>query len=342
MNIEFFINKAKNRYNGLYDYSNFQAKSWKDKSDIKCLKHNYVFQQTADKHLQAKHSCHLCLKEYKQSTAAAVALKRHVNLSKAMANKFLERLTLLKENFETNAFIYEVVDQPTVTTLKELKVNFICKNCAYFYQLTNFAYKRLYTEFCPRCVINLSKVTRTSDYYSVINRCNNHYNFKYIYPKTNLDLYVNMRSVIDIVCPIHGLFKKSFAKHLQGQHCFRCAIDDLVANKKLLGNYSDCFFLRNPDKKFVNAFVYYLKVGPYYKIGITTNLDKRLKAIESKSKLSVSLLDSLQTNLYTAYQIEQLILDTHKSFRVFTNWSTELFNIPVVSPLGDYLKMHSL
>ena len=46
---------------------------------------------------------------------------------------------------------------------------------------------------------------------------------KYDYSLVNFDEVKNVESVIEIICPIHGKFKKTIHAHLSGQGCKECS-----------------------------------------------------------------------------------------------------------------------
>ena len=135
--------------------------------------------------------------------------------------------------------------------------------------------------------------------------------------------------MVIINCPSHGDFNKRAIKHLSGQGCPGCAKE----NTRLLlkGGYNDSFFVSNPEMQYVSAMVYYVKIGNMYKIGITTNLKRRMSALRSLSKKDVEIVDSYETTLLEAYKIEQNILTKYDSARIYNNWSTELFSYDVIS-----------
>jgi hypothetical protein len=71
-------------------------------------------------------------------------------------------------------------------------------------------------------------------------------------------------------------------------------------------------------------------VGRRFKIGITTDLKKRLYSIKSTSKQDVILLQSSSSNLFDVYKMEQFILYTYKDYRILRPWTTELFEVDVL------------
>lgn len=75
----------------------------------------------------------------------------------------------------------------------------------------------------------------TSDLYKLknifIEKSNKIYNFFYNYDKSN---YINNKTKIDIICPIHGVFEQRPDDHLNGHKCPKCSnnyrytIDDII------------------------------------------------------------------------------------------------------------------
>ena len=59
----------------------------------------------------------------------------------------------------------------------------------------------------------------------IIDRFNKIHNFKYSY---NLINYINVKSKIIIICPIHGEFKQRTDHHLSGHACLECGKDKLA------------------------------------------------------------------------------------------------------------------
>lgn len=76
---------------------------------------------------------------------------------------------------------------------------------------------------CPLCKFEKNKF----DAETFIIKANDVHKNKYDYSKVN---YVNAHTKINIVCPIHGMFKQSPYVHLQGKHCFACNGKKLISN----------------------------------------------------------------------------------------------------------------
>jgi hypothetical protein len=157
-------------------------------------------------------------------------------------------------------------------------------------------------------------------YDDVIRRCMEKHDGKYSYPESNRKTYKNQKSRLEIICPIHGSFTRSVHNHLRGSYCSECYENIQV------GQYSDKLFEENSELANESAYLYYLKIGSLYKIGITrVTIKKRIAKIKCESQKEVEILDYKKMTLAEAYRIEQEILEKYKDSRAYRNWSTELF-----------------
>jgi hypothetical protein len=310
-----FIDKANKRFNNKFDYSKVDYINAKTKVEIGCPDHGY-FYQTPDKHLQSKYPCPLC-----NESSRPV---RHVKSSYI-------KPCISKEEFENmfyklhNKTYYEL-DLSGFQGLTKGIISVKCKlhNTTKVY---DFPKNTLIAKYpCSNCSDESRASSKTKSYDDTIKECLTVHRGEYSYPEENKQHYNNRESIIKIICSKHGEFEKKTQKHLSGQGCFRCKVDKLIAAGVLLGGYSDEYFNNNPEKKNENAEIYYMKVGDYYKVGITTNLVHREKAIRSKSKLPVEVIWKDNTNLFDAYKKEQEILERYKEYRVYLDWSTEVFS----------------
>lgn len=113
----------------------------------------------------------------------------------------------------------------------------------------------------------------------------------------------------------------------------------MIAEGILIGGYSQEIFDKNPELGRKKGYLYYLKIGDHYKIGITIALNRRISGLKNKSKEEVVLIDSLETTVYNAWKLEQEILFDFHLDRVYLPWSTELFatNILKGRQLKDFL-----
>lgn len=324
-----FILEANIKFANKYNYSKFIYVNAKTKSTIICPIHN-EFEQNPDKHLQGVYGCPQCSVELRKQT-----VKDRYHLRQKPIRK-ISSLDIFKSKIER--FLNEgfVITYNTFVNLKTSEVNVDCPNGHKFVTKAHLLMISKYG--CPQCAENNKPRIKTKSYEQFVLDANLVHQNKYQYPISNMDSFVNRRSKIKILCNQHGEFEKSAQKHLSGQGCFNCRIDKLIEDRILLGGYSLSYFQNNPDKKDFPATLYYVKVGELFKIGITTNLTNRLKSIKSESKENVSLIDTFESSLFAVYKLEQYLFGKFQKYRCYKQWSTELFNIDILSNsrLQDY------
>lgn len=320
---ENFIKKANEKHSFKFNYEKFDYVNAKTKSIIICPEHG-EFQQNPDKHLNSIYACKLCEKKYKKFPDKT-----------GIPN---EKLKISAEEFEDR--FYKKFDRKYKLILDDyngISGNRISVICPEHGKTTFYPNNIRHIKTpCNTCSNKIRADGKSILYDDVLIQFNKIHNNKYTYPEYNKNLYQNKMSIIDIICPIHGLFKKKAQKHTAGQGCFHCAIDKLVSDGKLLGEYSKQYFENNPEKTNIKATLYYLKVGNLYKIGITTNFNNRLKSIKSKSKKSVDIVYIKEYTLIKCFEIEQIILNKFSEFRVIRRWSTELFEKDISNEIINY------
>lgn len=319
---EKFIKKANLRFNSKFNYEQFEYVNAKTKSTIVCPVHG-AFEQTPDKHLQSKHGCQSCWDEIRAACAVGrVPVCKREPISK---EQFLERFKSRHgEKFTLDLSQYEMLN-----TGKVLLTCPIHGTTSY-----NPAALLISACGCNQCGMMKKNMSKTLSYENFLEKANTTHQCFYSYPEENSVLYTNRKTIVSIECPKHGLFKKKAQKHLSGQGCFECKIEQLVKDGKLPGGYTNELFEEKPEYRDKEAFVYYLKINNLYKVGITTNLNGRLRAIKSESKHEVEVVDTLKTSLYEAFQIEQFVLDEHDDYRTYRRWSTELFTQNVLNGIS--------
>ena len=132
---------------------------------------------------------------------------------------------------------------------------------------------------------------------------------------------------------------RSAQKHLAGQGCPRCKIEELIDKNVLVGGYSKDLFDKKPELKNKKCTLYYLKINHFYKIGITTSkISDRIKALKAKAnangeKIECKILYSKEGSLYDMFLLEQKILNENQNVRIFKKWSTELFKTNIIEKI---------
>ena len=315
---DIFVKKANARFESKFNYEQFEYVDAKTKSTIICPSHG-PFEQTPDKHLQGKYPCPGCWSEQrKEICKGRVPVCKKEAISK---EEFIQRFKDRHgEKFSLDLSQYSM-----------LKTGEVLLTCPIHGTTSYNPQSLLISRYgCNKCGFEQIGTSKTHSYEDFILKSNDIHSSFYSYPKENEELYQNRKTVVSIVCPEHGIFHKKAQKHLSGQGCFECRIQKLVQEGKLPGGYTTQLFEEKPELKSKEAIVYYLKVGSYYKIGISTNFESRLRGIKSASKKEVEIVDTLETSLFHAYQLEQSILRKYDDYRIYRRWSTELFSRDVL------------
>ena len=123
---------------------------------------------------------------------------------------------------------------------------------------TKHAAAHLSSKGCLDCgFLERSNKSRGS-YYDFVNRATTIHNGKYKYPENQE--YINIRTLLNIECPQHGLFLQRPDKHLSGAGCLKCghiktalthivSYDEFVKRSRLIHNekynYPDTNYLGN-------------------------------------------------------------------------------------------------
>jgi very-short-patch-repair endonuclease len=81
-------------------------------------------------------------------------------------------------------------------------------------------------------------------------KANQKHNFRYDYSKV---VYINIRSVIIIICKDHGEFKKMAKDHLRGEGCPKCSAEQ---RKNVIDHYSDKLIDKHNKKYDYSKVVY--------------------------------------------------------------------------------------
>ena len=135
-----------------------------------------------------------------------------------------------------------------------------------------------------------------------IKKAQDKHNGFYDYSKVQ---YMNSRTPVCIICPIHGEFTQQAGGHLEGYGCRKCG-------DTRHGDYRPWFiktyFDRFPHKKDIPAILYllYNKDENFYKVGITT-----LPTVTDRIKYmgyDFEIIDYVKDSMYNVAMAEQNIL----------------------------------
>ena len=179
-----FIAKAKIVHGDKYDYSKVNYVNNSTKVTIICPVHG-EFEQRPSTHLSG-HGCPSCS-----------------GRKKLTKEEFIKRA----KEVHGDKYDYSKVNYVNSST----KVTIICPKHGEFEQTPNLHLK---SQGCPNCSGN-KKMTIEE----FIKRAKKVHGDKYDYSKVK---YVNAMTKVTIICPIHGEFEQTPAKHLSGSGCIRC------------------------------------------------------------------------------------------------------------------------
>ena len=218
-NKEDFIRQSNVIHNNKYDYSRVEYHNDKTKVCIICPEHG-EFWQTPNNHLHGN-GCPECNK-YKQSST----------------KEFIKNATKIHNNkYDYSKVLYRK---------SNIKVCIICPEHGEFWQTPN---SHLSGRGCPQCSINRRRnyFSRTTDEF--IQKATKIHNNKYDYSKVE---YHNDKTKVCIICPEHGEFWQTPNKHLQGQGCKLCGIQQRNERQK----FTTQTFIEKAKTIHGNTYIY--------------------------------------------------------------------------------------
>lgn len=329
-----FLQRAIEKHGNKFDYSQVEYVTAKVKVKIICPDHG-EFWIKPDKHLSKNSKgCQQCWADIRDIMIKKVHKERKETGKPPLkqitpSSIFLERAKdRFGDRFEYNLENYN-----------GLAGNQITVTCSLHGTFTMQPRSHLLSNGCKECGKVKFQEVMTQPYEDVIQQFHEKYNFQYDYPESNRETYKNKKSIIEVICKTHGMFKKKAQKHLTGQGCFQCRVEEMIRTNVLVGGYSEELFTNKPELKNCPAFLYYLRInnGQFYKIGISrVSIENRIKSAKSKARryneiIEIDLVYSENATLYECFIKEQSILNQFNYCRVFKPWSTELFSQNVLN-----------
>lgn len=238
-----FIKRANKIHGNKYDYSKVDYKGAEQKVCIICPKHGEFF-QTPHRHLMGD-KCPKCSQKAKLTT-----------------NEFIKRA----KKVHGDKYDYSKTNYSNMNTK-------ICITCPIHGDFTQIASAHLHGNGCPKCGSISTGDKKRMSKENFVKKANEIHKNKYNYDKSEYSASI---VPITITCPLHGDFKQTPHKHLQGHGCPICGsknnlteIRFFEALKKEFKNveYQKTFpFLAN--KSGVQKIDFYL---PEYNVGIELN-----------------------------------------------------------------------
>lgn len=182
-NKKYFIEKSNQIYNYKFDYSLINYIDENTNVIIICKEHGQ-FEQTPEKHILRKQGCPKCGKT-----------------KKITIDEFLVKIKDKYNNF----FKYQELNFKNAQEYIEI----ICPKHGTFKEKVHIHLNRNTCKGCKKDVI----------FNNYIKESNEIHNNKFDY---SLIIYNNCYEKVEIICPIHGIFKQPLHSHKQGHGCKKC------------------------------------------------------------------------------------------------------------------------
>ncbi len=225
-----FIGKAIKIHGKKYDYSQVVYRNSAEKVCIICRKHG-EFWQRANAHLNG-HGCFKC-----------APIARGKSLRETLES-FIAKATLIHgKKYDYSQVVYH-------TRVKKIQI--ICKEHGEFWQQPQ---SHLNGHGCPICAReSKSKIANSYENKEKLLR-----DFLYISNKVHGDSYdyskvqyVNNKTKVCIICPLHGEFRQNPNSHTRGVGCKQCAVDRRIKIRR--NSIADFVAAANDVHK--NAYTY--------------------------------------------------------------------------------------
>lgn len=192
-----FIEKASEKFKGLYDYSHVTKLDSTSKLKIYCPEHNIFFFQTKDKHLLMKgYPCKECERLRKQ-------------------NKVIQDFI----NIHGDKYDYSKV----YYTSKKDYVDVYCPKHNFLFPIT--PEKHIHRkQGCKYCGIESQSQKQMFSLEELLQQFREVHGDKYNYDNV---VYKGIHELVEIICPIHGSFPQTPNSHKRGNGCKECRTDSL-------------------------------------------------------------------------------------------------------------------
>lgn len=204
---ESIINRFISKYGNTYEYYLVDYQGMDTKVKIICKKHG-VFEQTPHNHL--KFGCKQC------------GIERQVRKRTGNREQFINR----SFDCHTDKYNYSKVDYVNART----KVEIICSKHGSFWQTPD---SHLSGQGCPQCgyIEGGKKASTTKKEKQISSKfsldkfksvCSSIFDKKYDYSRIDISKWYGLNTVVEIVCPVHGVFKQRAKNHRWGLGCKKC------------------------------------------------------------------------------------------------------------------------
>lgn len=313
-----FIERASLLFpHGMFDYSKTEYRSGRHPVTIFCNRcQSFFTMKKAESHLRG-HGCNLCA-------------RKQAGFTKIVPFEEFLRHALLAhgEQYWYDASTYRGLNKPI-----RVFCNIYCKWIVF-----NRASYLLRKAVTGKCNYEKSLYTYKKFILQASKVHEGFYNYKEIKPA------VRLTDSVVIGCPLHGEFKQSLYKHMNGLRCPKCV------NLERFGGYCDTNFQRDKEmaSRAGSCYLFECNNGEdkFLKVGITkyTSPHERLLDVRRHINGEAEILRVVNTDLYGCFLLEQYIHRTFKHLRYHTttvfDGHTECLDISLkdtLVSLFDYL-----
>ena len=196
---EIFLKKSTELYSDLYDFSLVEYIDNKNNIKITCKKHSFVFNVRPSNFLYKNTICPMCAEE-----------KRNNDFIKKLKDKYSDKYDYKEVKYKN----------------PKSQITLICKKHGHFTQRADYFYNRGGCKECKKEEIQ-EKLIKKSE---II------HNNKYDYSLVN---FVDSKENVEIICPIHGVFKQTLNNHSNGQGCPKCSFNKKFSNVVKFVEYAE-------------------------------------------------------------------------------------------------------
>lgn len=201
---EEFIDKAIKVHGDRFSYGASEYISSREKIKITCKIHG-IFEQTASSHLKGN-GCNKC-RDAKRNPS-----KEKISTTTKQVNPRDEFIRKAKIRHGEDKYDYSLVEYVNSST----NVTIVCREHGPFSQRPSH---HTAGRGCPKCfAMRYGQHLKLTQAEFIKRSVAAHVN-KYDYSLVN---YKQSKTAVDIICPVHGVFKQQPRHHMNGQGCSRC------------------------------------------------------------------------------------------------------------------------
>ena len=313
LDLKIFIDIADKIHNNKYDYEKvILSNNYNNKITINCKEHGY-FEQRISSHINGN-GCKKCSD----------------NLNTERQTKNIE--IFLEDANRIHNYKYDYSLSNYISSNK--KITIICNEHGKFEQTPN---SHLNGHGCKKCG---DKNRNKKTFECFLNEANLIHKNAYTYEK---DLYICLKSRININCSIHGNFTQIVENHLKGNICPSCnnQIKSIKSKLKTSFSWDKDSWLKMVSGK--ECIFYILKCFNYeeefIKIGITSKSIKKRYCGKVMMPYNFDIIKEIKGNPEYIWNIENKLKEKYKhlSYRPeikFGGYKTECYSTNIINELN--------